>query len=303
MELLSILRQAVTDDASDILLIVGRPVSFRKRACVRPAGEERIMPQDGDDLLQQMYRLAGDRSLTQLKETGDDSFSFAVPGLSRFRVSAYKQRGSLSAAIRVIPFGLPDFSIFNIPDEVLSIGDLRSGLVLIGGSFGSGRSTTLAGIIDHINHTQARYILTLEDPLEYLHRHDLSVISQREIGIDTKDYHSAVTSAIKQSPDVLLIDHLPDKETISAVLHAVEAGCLVLAACYGTTVKAIIQKLINKFPEKEQSAACDQLADALELVTAQRLGVDGTIEVSTLSVNHAVRQAIRNQEFEKLLSM
>ena len=185
-----ILEQAVREDVSDIFIVAGLPVSCRKNGNIIQTQEEKLFPKETEALLNEIYGMAGDRDMMNLLVHGDDDFSFAIPGVSRFRVSAYKQRGALSAVIRVITFQLPNPQELGIPEAVMQFADHTKGMILVTGSAGSGKSTTLACLIDRINNTRNTHIITLEDPLEYLHRHNKSIVSQREIKIDTDNYRS-----------------------------------------------------------------------------------------------------------------
>lgn len=171
----AMLEQAVAENASDIFLVAGRPLSLRKNGVLSMENEERLLPDDTAAFLKEIYELADNRDMRSLLSHGDDDFSFAIPGVSRFRVSAYKQRGTLSAVIRVITFRLPDYHMLGIPDAIINLGLGGKGMTLITGPAGSGKSTTLACIIDQINQNQEKHIITLEDPLEFLHRHNKSI--------------------------------------------------------------------------------------------------------------------------------
>ena len=208
----AMLEQAVAENASDIFLVAGRPLSLRKNGALSLENEERLLPDDTAAFLKEIYELADNRDIKPLLDHGDDDFSFAIPGVSRFRVSAYKQRGTLSAVIRVITFRLPDYHMLGIPDAIINLGLGGKGMTLITGPAGSGKSTTLACIIDQINQTQEKHIITLEDPLEFLHRHNKSIVSQREIHVDTDSYVAALRAALRQSPDVILLGEMRDYE-------------------------------------------------------------------------------------------
>lgn len=178
---------ATEHHASDIFIIAGRPLSFKIDGKLSTHGE-RLMPADTEALLRQIYQMANNRNFDRFLETGDDDFSCSIPGLSRFRVNTYRQRSSLAAVIRVIAFELPHPDELNIPEDVMSVADFTRGMVLVTGPAGSGKSTTMACIVDRINHSREGHIITLEDPLEYLHRHDKCIVSQREICTDTESY-------------------------------------------------------------------------------------------------------------------
>lgn len=196
MNTTELLEKAVSAGASDIFVVAGRPVSMRIHGDIRMEDNTRLLPDDTRRIIEQIYELAGHRDIGILKDTGDDDFSFAVPGLSRFRVSAFKQRGSLSVVIRIISFTLPDPAAFGIPEKIIRFADFSKGMVLVTGPAGSGKSTTLACIIDHINKNYDKHIITLEDPLEFLHRHNRSIVSQREINVDTENYVTALRASL-----------------------------------------------------------------------------------------------------------
>ena len=214
MNTTELLEKAVSAGASDIFVVAGRPVSMRIHGDIRMEDNTRLLPDDTRRIIEQIYELAGHRDIGILEDTGDDDFSFAVPGLSRFRVSAFKQRGSLSVVIRIISFTLPDPATFGIPEKIIRFADFSKGMVLVTGPAGSGKSTTLACIIDHINKNYDKHIITLEDPLEFLHRHNRSIVSQREINVDTENYVTALRASLRQSPDVILLGEMRDYETM-----------------------------------------------------------------------------------------
>ncbi|MEG0803951.1 MAG: ATPase, T2SS/T4P/T4SS family, partial [Pygmaiobacter sp.] len=229
MELTVELKNAVERGASDVFIVAGRPLAYKVNGQLSDVGAEILMPPDTDALLRQIYRLAGERDIEALLRTGDDDFSFAIPGISRFRVSAYRQRNSLAAVVRIITFDLPDPALLHIPNSILSLSERSRGLVLVTGSAGSGKSTTLACIIDRINAGKNDHIITLEDPLEYLHRHKQSIVSQREINTDTESYVAALRAALRQSPDAILLGEMRDYETITVAMTAAETGHLIFS--------------------------------------------------------------------------
>lgn len=222
-----LLQKALDHNASDLFIVAGRPASMRVNNAISQLNDQRLLPADTQEIVTDIYALAGKRSMDRLLETGDDDFSFAIPGLSRFRISAYKQRGSLSAVIRIITFSLPDPAALGIPDNIMALARFKKGLVLVTGSAGSGKSTTLACMIDDINQNFEKHIITLEDPLEYLHQHKKSIISQREISADTDSYVAALRAALRQSPDVILLGEMRDYETIQVAMTAAETGHLI----------------------------------------------------------------------------
>lgn len=236
--------------------------------------------------------------MESLLRTGDDDFSFSIAGLSRFRVSAFRQRGSLSAVIRVIRFQLPDYRQLNIPDAVMELGDNRQGMVLVVGPAGSGKSTTLACLVDRINKTQKRHIITLEDPLEFLHSHNLSVVTQREIGVDTQSYVKGLRAALRQSPDIILLGEMRDYETIEVAMTAAETGHLVFSTLHTIGAANTIERIIDVFPANQQRQIAVQLAMVLKAVVSQQLvpGVDGGVvpAFELMPMTPAIRTMIRD---------
>jgi len=258
------------------------------------------MPADTEQLVRQIYEQTGHRSIDTLLETGDDDFSFAIPGLSRFRVSAFKQRGTLSAVIRIISFSLPDPSELGIPETLINMGNYTKGMVLVTGAAGSGKSTTLACIIDHINRTRQAHIITLEDPLEYLHRHNQSIVSQREIHLDTESYVTALRAALRQSPDVILLGEMRDYETISVAMTAAETGHLLFSTLHTTGASNTINRIIDVFPANQQHQIAVQLSTILNAVVSQQLvpTLDGHLVpvFEIMTVTPAIRNMIRDNK-------
>ena len=284
--------------ASDLFIIAGRPLSYRLNDQVVQDDSERLLPDDTRQLIEDIYHLAGERDMDTLNQTGDDDFSFALPGISRFRVSAYKQRGSLAAVIRIITFTLPSPKEMGIPDNIIQLSALNKGLVLVTGPAGSGKSTTLSCIIDHINHTQEKHIITLEDPLEYLHRHDKSIVSQREINTDTESYVAALRAALRQSPDVILLGEMRDFETIQVAMTAAETGHLVFSTLHTIGTANTIDRIIDVFPANQQRQIAVQLSMVLQAVICQQLvpSVDGKLvpAFEIMTINPAIRNMIRD---------
>ena len=304
MNITEILQKAVAEKASDIFIVAGLPVSLRKNGIISRLDEIRLLPPDTEELISQIYSMADNRDLAIVSDGGDDDFSFAVPGLSRFRVSAYKQRSALSAVIRIITFDLPDYSELGIPDTIINMGDGSGGMVLVTGPAGSGKSTTLACIIDHINKTRDKHIITLEDPLEYLHRHNRSIVSQREINVDTENYVTALRAALRQSPDVILLGEMRDYETISIAMTAAETGHMLFSTLHTIGAANTIDRIIDVFPANQQRQVAVQLSMVLSAVVSQQLlpAVDGGVvpAFEIMTVNPAIRNMIRDNKIPQI---
>lgn len=264
------LQSATSAGASDIFVVAGLPISYKVNGVMHTEGE-RLMPHDTELFIRNIYELAGNRSIERFLQTGDDDFSFAIPGLSRFRVSTYKQRGSLAAVIRIIAFELPRPDEIGIPPAVLSLTSMTKGLILVTGPAGSGKSTTLSCLVDQINSTRQDHIITLEDPLEFLHRHKKSIVSQREISTDTDNYLTALRAALRQSPDVILLGEMRDHETIQTAMTAAETGHLVLSSLHTIGAASTISRIIDVFDPSQQHQIAMQLSMVLRAVISQQL--------------------------------
>lgn len=300
---LEFLSKAANDHASDIFIIAGRPLSIKTDGHLSSYGE-RLMPEQTNEILETIYQLANNRDISHLHQTGDDDFSFSIPGLSRFRINAYKQRGSLAAVIRVIAFQLPDPSELSIPEAVMSIADLTKGMVLVTGSAGSGKSTTMACLIDRINHSREGHIITLEDPLEYLHRHDRCIVSQREICTDTENYLTSLRATLRQSPDVILLGEMRDHETIQTAMTAAETGHLILSSLHTLGAANSLNRIIDVFEPSQQHQIIMQLSMVLQAVISQQLipDVNGkSIPVfEIMRLTPAIRNMIRDNKIHQI---
>ena len=297
------LSYATENHASDIFIIAGRPLSVKIDGKMSIFGE-RLMPDDTDRLIHQIYSMAGNRNIDPFLQTGDDDFSFSIPGLSRFRVNAYRQRGSLAAVIRVIAFDLPNPDILHIPEEVMSAADFTKGMVLVTGPAGSGKSTTMACIVDRINHSREGHIITLEDPLEYLHRHDKCIVSQREICTDTESYLVSLRATLRQSPDVILLGEMRDYEPIQTAMTAAETGHLVLSSLHTTGAANTIGRIVDVFEPSQQRQVSIQLSMVLQAVISQQLVPDingHNIPVfEVMRLNPAIRNMIRDNKVHQI---
>ncbi len=298
-----ILKKAVEENASDIFFVAGLPISFFKNGVIIKHGEKRMLPDEIEECVKEIYDLAH-RDIYYLNEGGDDDFSLSVPGLSRFRVSGYKQRGALSAVLRVISFELPDPVKYNIPEKIVKLCEQPNGMVLVTGPAGSGKSSTLACMIDHINRTKEAHIITLEDPIEYLYRHDKSIVSQREVRVDTESYVTGLRAALRQCPQVILLGEMRDFETISVAMTAAETGHLLLSTLHTVGAVNTINRIIDVFPANQQRQITVQLSSVLNAVISQQLlpSVDGGVipAFEIMTMTPAVRNMVRDGKGHQL---
>jgi twitching motility protein PilT len=290
------LLSAVEKGASDVFIGAGRNVSFKINGAIMPQSENRILPAEAKELVTSMFELAN-RSTDNYIKTGDDDFPITLPGVARFRVSAYNQRGTFAAVIRVVMFELPDYKKLHIPDEVMQIANEKHGIALVTGPAGSGKTTTLACIIDAINRSRNCHIITLEDPIEYLHRDQQSLVSQREISTDTESYITALRACLRQAPDIILLGEMRDHETIKTAMTAAETGHLIISTLHTVGAVNTIDRIVDVFPPEQQQQVRVQLSMLLRTVVSQQLlvntagGITPAFEV--MQNNSAVRNLIR----------
>lgn len=302
MTLMDYLTRAVQDGASDLFIVPGAPASIKLEGRLCPMDGEKIIPSQGEELIREIYNMAR-RSMEEFLRTGDDDFSFSVPGLARFRVNAYKQRGSCAAVVRVVAFTIPDWQTLHIPAQVMDLADVTGGMVLVTGTAGSGKSTTLACLVDRINRERACHIITLEDPIEFLHRNQKSIVSQREIAVDTADCLSALRSCLRQAPDVIQLGEMRDLETIRTAMTAAETGHLLLGTLHTRGAVNTIDRIIDAFPADQQQIRI-QLSAVLHTVVSQQLlpGVNGDLvpAFEIMRMTNAVRSMIRDSKTHQI---
>lgn len=298
-----LLKRAVDDNASDVFIIAGRGLSYKVNGVIKEIDSEIVMPDISERMIREIFDIA-DRNIDKYIETGDDDFSVTIRGLSRFRVSVYKQRGSFAAVIRIVPFGIPDYKKLGIGENVIDVVNKTKGLILVTGPAGGGKSTTLACMIDRINHSRNSHIITLEEPIEYLHRNDKSIISQREIEFDTMDYVSALRASLRQAPDVILVGEMRDYETISTAMTAAETGHLVISTLHTVGASNTVDRIIDVFPANQQPQIRVQLAMLLQAIVSQQLvpTVDGGLVpvFEIMYANNAIRNMIRESKTHQL---
>ena len=266
-----VLSKAVKDSASDIFIVAGGYLSYKVDGEIRSMDESmKLTPTETSYFIDEIYSFAK-RSKEYYLQQGDDDFSFAIGKLARFRVNTYMQRGSQAAVIRVVAFDIPDYKELDIPDGIMELAELKHGMVIISGTAGSGKSTTQACIIDAINRTREAHIITLEDPIEYLHADKHSIISQREIAIDTKNYLTGLRACLRQAPDVILLGEMRDAETIRTAMTAAETGHLVIATLHTKGAVNTIDRIVDSFPADQQDQIKIQLSLVLDSIVSQQL--------------------------------
>jgi twitching motility protein PilT len=264
------LRYVVEREGSDLHLKVPSPPVARIHGELRPI--EGTEPLDGADTEAALDHIISEARIhEEFERDGEADFSYAIPGLSRFRVNAFRQRGSISIVCRAIPFHVRSVDDLGLPEVIGKLADEQRGIVLLTGTTGSGKSTTLAAMIDRINGNHARHIITLEDPIEYLHRDRLSIINQREVGQDTESFARAMRRVLRQDPDVILVGEMRDEETVRTALSAAETGHLVLSTLHTLDATETVNRIIDFFPPHLQQQARVMLAATLRGVVGQRL--------------------------------
>jgi len=291
-----LITQAIQMNASDLHLSSGRPASCRVDGKIVPMDDQKLTP---DDIEAIVGAIIGHQQQTTLDEKGEVDFAYSVHGLGRFRVNVFRQRGTLAMAARILNSSIPEPAKLGIPDSVVEMTRKKRGLVLVTGATGSGKSTTLASLINIINHNYSYHILTLEDPVEYLHRHEKSIVNQREIGSDSLSYAASLRAALRQDPDVILVGEMRDLETISIAVTAAETGHLVFSTLHTIGAANTIDRIIDVFPPYQQQQIRTQLADVLECVVSQQLmprksGSGRVAAMEVMIANSAIRSHIRD---------
>ncbi|WP_433945227.1 type IV pilus twitching motility protein PilT [Paenibacillus sp. SN-8-1] len=267
-EMLTLLSIAHARNASDLHLCTGLPPTLRIHGQLTVISGSPIAAEQLEGMA---LSLMDEIQASRFKVIGEIDFLYELPEVCRFRINIFKQRGRISVVVRTIALEVPDIRELQLPPAIVGLADKRQGLIVVTGPTGSGKSTTVAALIGHINRTQNKHIITLEDPIEYVHTHHCSIINQREIGTDTKSFATGLRAALRQDPDVIFVGEMRDLETISAALTAAETGHLVLATLHTVDAPQTIDRIIDAFPGDQQNQIRMQLASVLIAVIAQRL--------------------------------
>jgi twitching motility protein PilT len=300
-----LLEEIVEQNGSDLHITAGVPPVFRIDGEIKPAPYEPLTPEQTEQMIYSVLREDQRKRFEQSKEL---DLSFGVKGLSRFRMNVFLQRGVVAAAIRMIPYLIPDFDRLGLPPVVKAFADLPNGLILVTGPTGSGKSTTLAALLDRINTRRAGHIITIEDPIEYIHQHKRCIVNQREVNADTRSFPEALKYILRQDPDVILIGEMRDLETIQAALTIAETGHLVFATLHTNSTFESINRMVDVFPSNQQKQVLSQLAFVLKGVLTQQLiarrGGSGRINVSEVLVcTPAISAVIREGKTHQIYSL
>jgi twitching motility protein PilT len=295
-----VLRQMldVSDRVSDLIFSPGRPPQVElsgKLEPVKVSGLEKLTPAHTAGIAKLMLG-NHQTAIETLEKTGSADLSFSVPGEARFRVNIFKQRGTHAIVMRVIPMHPPKFSDFNLPEQLREIAELKNGIVLVTGPTGSGKSSTLAAIIDLINETKYYHIVTIEDPIEFLHTHKNSTVHQRELHSDTPDFATALRAALRQAPKVILVGEMRDRETVEVALEAAETGHLVLSTLHTIDASKTVDRIIGVFPKNEEQVIRTRIAQSFRYMISQRLlpRADGKGRLAAIEI---LKSTLRTRDY------
>lgn len=299
-----VLVTAKTAGASDVHFTVGIPPKMRVNGALISMNYDRMLPPDTQALAEEILN---DKQKAIFDERGEIDLAYSIRDIGRYRVNVFHQRGTVALAFRLVDTEIPSPESLGIPESVMNLSQRKRGLVLVTGPTGSGKSTTLAAIIDRVNNTRDAHVITLEDPIEYLHRHKLSIVNQREIGLDSTSYAAALRAALREDPDVILVGEMRDFETISVAITAAETGHLVLSTLHTIGAASTVDRVIDVFPPHQQQQIRIQLANVLEGVISQQLipviGGRGRVAAfEVMLVNHAIRNLIREGKSHQITS-
>jgi len=295
------LAEVVRRHGSDLLLVSGAAPQVRVDGVLTPVADIVL---DGDDIKAMVAPLLPAHSVRQFQERGIADASLRIAALGRFRINLHQERGRAAAAIRVLPSRVPSLAELNLPPEIESLSRLGRGLVVIGGATGSGKTTTLAALVDAVNRREARHIITVEDPIEYEHAHQAGLVEQVEVGIDAPDFPTALRAAVRQAPDILVVGEMRDPESMRIALSAAETGHLVFSSLHATDISSAIGRICDSFPNERQNTIRQELSLALSAVVIQTLlprTSGGRIPaVELLMISYGARQHIRKDALQHL---
>jgi len=300
-----LLQHAYDENASDLHVTIGIPPAYRVNGQLKHYGDVIVTPEMVDQMIQTILPTY---KASEFEEKGETDFNYSLEGLCRFRVNAYHQRNAGAIAARLISSKIPTIESLNMPKVLYDLAEKPQGLILVTGPTGSGKSTTLAAMIDYINETKAKHIITLEDPIEYLHAHKKSVVNQREVGVDTDTFANGLRASLRQDPDIILVGEMRDLETISTAITAAETGHLVFATLHTSSAPTTIDRIIDVFPPYQQGQIRIQLANVLQGIISQRLFTRkdkaGRVAATEILVSvPAVTNLIRNEKIHQIPSI
>ncbi len=292
MDINNFIKSLVTEGVSDIHLKAGRPPLCRYNGVLTALNEKPLSPEDTANIATSILE---EDVWEKLKDVPDYDGGFSIPGFSRFRVNIFKQRGTISLVMRVVSYKVPDLDDLGLPPVVKDLALIERGLILVTGAAGNGKSSTLAGMIKHINQNTRCHIITIEDPIEFLHRDELASINQREVGIDVLNFADALRAALRQDPNIILVGEIRDLETMEIALRAAETGHLVFSTLHTTDAVQTVTRLVESFPQHQQNQARVRIASTLKAVISQRLlernNIDGRVlAVEIMIVNAAIKE-------------
>lgn len=301
----ALLREMHARGASDLHIAVGAPPSIRVHGSLMPLGGEPVNPAEAEEMAAD---LLGEERSIRFRTQGELDFAYALPGADRFRINVYRQKGYAAVSARSIPEKIPTMEQLGLPASLAALAHKPQGLILVTGPTGSGKSSTLAAMINDVNMKTSKHIVTLEDPIEFMHEHRKSLVHQREVGLDTASFADGLRAALRQDPDVILVGEMRDLETISSAITAAETGHLVLATLHTTDAPKTIDRIIDAFPAHQQAQVRTQLSSVLTAVISQRLlpnrgGQGRTCATEILINTPAVANLIRSEKVHQIRSV
>jgi twitching motility protein PilT len=295
------LQVLLEEEASDLILSAGAPPTMRRDGVLVPIAEEALRPEHTEQIIREVL---SDERWASFQKDKDLDFSFNWRGRARFRINAFKQRGSFGLALRLIPYQIPGFDQLGVPEIVRNMTNLSQGLILVTGPTGAGKSSTLAAMVNHILANRPSHVITIEDPIEYVYRHQRGIVEQREVGADVHSFADGLRAALRQTPDVLLIGELRDLETIAAAITIAETGHLVLATLHTNDTTQAVDRIVDVFPAQQQQQVRIQLSNTMSAVVYQqllpRLGGSGRVAayeilLNTLAVQNLIKEGKTRQ--------